>query len=332
VSLDVDQAHDVALRALESWDLEVGALSLLKLSENQTFRLDTPTGERFVVRVHRPGYSTRTELESEHMWIDSLNESGFGVPIPVPAANGSGYVEVGSADGPRQVGVITWIDGDSMADVLDATDDQATAASMFEQLGAQMAQLHNQTEAWVPPAEFTRRRWDLEGLLGESAHWGRFWAVPQLTTRTTDVIVTTRNELAQRIGSFDDGDSSFGLIHADLHAENVLVSPNGLVVIDFDDSGYGWHMYDFAVAMSSQLGTSDFDASLAAVVEGYRSSRDLDAEILATVRDFIMLRTLVTIGWINDRPELDGYDYLERYIDRAVGRCERYLAGGPING
>ncbi|MDG2260948.1 MAG: phosphotransferase [Actinomycetota bacterium] len=331
MSLDVGEARDVALRALDSWEFDVENLSLLKLSENQTFRIDTRSGTRFVVRVHRPGYSSVAELESEHIWIRALDLEGFGVPQPVPASNGSGYVEVSSVDGPRQVGVITWIDGTSMADVLDATEELATATSMFEQLGAQMARLHNQTEAWVTPPVFTRRRWDLDGLLGDAAHWGRFWAVPQLSASEAEVLDEARAELRQRIGSFDASPSSFGLIHADLHAENVLVSPSGLVMIDFDDSGFGWHMYDLAVAMSYQIGTTEFDAVFAAAIKGYRSVRDLGHDQLATVRDFLVMRTLVTVGWINDRPELEGYEHIGDVIDRAVKRCEQYLAGGQIN-
>ena len=332
MSLDVDGAEAVARHALESWDLEVHQLSLLKLSENQTFRVDTRSGDKLVVRVHRPGYSTRAELESEHLWIDALASDGFGVPLPVLARDGSGYVEVDSPDGPRQVGVITWIDGPPMADVLDQTDDAAAVVSMYGQLGAQMARLHNQTELWDPPAGFTRRSWDIDGLLGESAHWGQFWAVPQLTAADADVLVATRDRLRSRLAAFRTSPSCYGLIHADLHIENVLVSNDGLVVIDFDDSGYGWHMYDFAVALSYQRRSPSFKAVFASAVDGYRSERGLEERQLATIEDFFMIRSLVAIGWTNDRPELDGYEHLDRYARRVAAESERYLAGESLIG
>ena len=42
----------------------------LKYSENFTYRLESEmTGEKYVLRVNRPGYHDLTELESELSWI-----------------------------------------------------------------------------------------------------------------------------------------------------------------------------------------------------------------------------------------------------------------------
>ncbi|MEM8821777.1 MAG: aminoglycoside phosphotransferase, partial [Pseudomonadota bacterium] len=48
-------------------------VSLLTVSENATFRADDPARPAPVIlRVHRPGYHTRAEIESELAWIEAL--------------------------------------------------------------------------------------------------------------------------------------------------------------------------------------------------------------------------------------------------------------------
>ena len=42
----------------------------------------------------------------------------------------------------------------------------------------------------------------------------------------------------------------FGLVHADLRLANLLVEDEKVNVIDFDDCGYSWFMYDFGTAVS----------------------------------------------------------------------------------
>ena len=47
------------------------------------------------------------------------------------------------------------------------------------------------------------------------------------------------------------GDSAdkVGLIHADLHLDNALFWRDNVRVIDFDDCGFGYWLYDIAVAL-----------------------------------------------------------------------------------
>ena len=47
----------------------------LKYSENFTYRLESEsTGEKYVLRVNRPGYHSLTELESELSWIRAVQQ------------------------------------------------------------------------------------------------------------------------------------------------------------------------------------------------------------------------------------------------------------------
>ena len=50
----------------------------------------------------------------------------------------------------------------------------------------------------------------------------------------------------QRLGQ---GPNVFGLIHADAHLDNVLFDGQQARLIDFDDCGFGYRIYDVAVAL-----------------------------------------------------------------------------------
>ncbi len=46
------------------------------------------------------------------------------------------------------------------------------------------------------------------------------------------------------------GRERFGLVHADIRLANLLVDGEHVRVIDFDDCGFSWFMYDFATTVS----------------------------------------------------------------------------------
>jgi Ser/Thr protein kinase RdoA (MazF antagonist) len=317
---------DVAWRAISNWDLEPASIELLLVSENQTYAMVTKTGERFVIRIHRHGYSSLAEMESEHHWVAALAEVGFGIAEPVLTSRGSAYVATDFGDGTtRQVGVMRWVDGASMGDTLD--NDPDLSETLFAELGHTIGELHNHTNVWTPPPEFTRRRWDVEGLLGDNAHWGRFWDMDVLSAAARSTFQASRTEIRKALREFGDSPDRFGLIHADLHIENVLQSSRGQVVIDFDDSGYGWHMYDVAVALVHHESPVGHTAVRDALIGGYRTARHLDEDQISMISMFMLMRSLVLTSWVEARPELGRESTLRASTDKVSGQCERFLAG-----
>ena len=111
----------------------------------------------------------------------------------------------------------------------------------FRAIGRIAAAIHNQSSAWIPPRGFRRHRFDIEGFVGDGAFWGPFWNVPQLDAGQRDVLRHARRTVAEALSHLDDSTKTFSLIHADLHPHNVVVGEQGLHLIDFDDSGFGWH-------------------------------------------------------------------------------------------
>ncbi len=93
------------------------------------------------------------------------------------------------------------------------------------------------------------------------------------------------------------------MIHADFLPENILVNDGELKLIDFDDSGYGWHLFEMATSLFPQADQPFYDDLVAAYVTGYRQHREFSDEQLALLPAFIMIRAFVYIGWLKTRSD-----------------------------
>jgi Ser/Thr protein kinase RdoA (MazF antagonist) len=94
------------------------------------------------------------------------------------------------------------------------------------------------------------------------------------------------------------------LIHADLRLANLLVDGAHLRVIDFDDCGFSWFLYDFATAVSFIEEQSVVPALLQAWLSGYETVRPLSVAERAEIPTFVVLRRIVLTGWLASHNEI----------------------------
>jgi Ser/Thr protein kinase RdoA (MazF antagonist) len=326
-------SHEDQCRALE--DLANDALSLyeiggaararlINLSENATYRVDgTADGRRYALRVHRDGYHSREAVASELAWAVALRRSGVVVtPSPVPGRDGEIIQSLAhsSMSRARNVVLFDWEDG-----VEPGIGDDLVGP--FETLGAVTARMHGHAREWTRPAGFTRLTWDLETSLGDQApHWGRWRDGMGLDAVTAALFARTVEAVGRRLKRYGKGTDRFGLIHCDLRLANLLIDGDTVKVIDFDDCGFGWYMYDAATPVSFYEHEPQVPALIEAWVRGYRSVAELSREDEAEIPTFVMLRRLLLVAWIGSHSETElaqsmGVDYTKG----TLGLCEDYL-------
>lgn len=80
-----------------------------------------------------------------------------------------------------------------------------------------------------------------------------------------------------------------------------MVSDKETSIIDFDDGGFGWFMYDFATSLAIHQAESFFEDIYQSWIEGYKTVRVLTEEDLAMIPTFITCRFLVAFGWLHSR-------------------------------
>jgi Ser/Thr protein kinase RdoA (MazF antagonist) len=324
----LEQMRALALTALHGWDLPVMSIAPIKVRENAVFRLDLAGGGRAVLRVHRHGYHSDEELDSEFHWLQALEAAGIPVPRAIPSRRGRNFELVAALGGPRQIDVFEWIDGNQMGSVetgLTGTDE--AIAGQYHRIGTIAARMHNQSSDWQRPPGFRRHAWDLSGLVGEQPLWGRFWELAALTHTQKSLLDRTRAQIASALAGYGMRPDRYGLIHADLVPENLLMDGDRIRVIDFDDAGFGWHLFELATSLYFISADRIYPTARDALIRGYRSERPLSDEALERLPLFLAARGTTYLGWVHTRPDSDtAREFLPFLIERACTVAEEFLA------
>ena len=310
--MNQDAVFKLAEEAIKHWDVEVKSINLHLQSENTVFKVEGLDGNTYALRIHRKGYHDLEELNSEHVWTSSLSNAGLLVPEAVVTRSGKAYTSVSFLNSSeyRYVGLVKWIEGTILNDlILDL--EEKDVSDLYESLGKVVAKFHKATIAWEKPKDFKRHSFDTDGFLGSKPFWGRFWEAQNATTREREKLSLIRNNITESLSKLPKDINSFGMIHADLHSQNVLIQGKSLSVIDFDDSGFGWYGFDLAVAIWDRLDFTatgcHFDIAYKSLIRGYLEERPNAKDIIETIPTFLLMRTLMIIRWIEDRPE-SGYE------------------------
>lgn len=313
--------EQVALAAVPTFGLPVQSkVRMINLSENATYRIDVPDGRRFAMRVHRAGYHSKNAIASELGWVEALRAgSPVITPVPVAGANGD-LIQTVSVAGiePRQVVLFAWEEG--------AEPSEDELLGPFETLGFVTAQMHAFTRKWRAPETFERLTWDFDGAFGPKAHWGSWRDGMGLDENKIALFSRVVDLIEKRLKQFGKGPQRFGLVHCDMRLANLMIDGERTKVIDFDDCGLSWYLYDCATALSFIEHRPDVPELVDAWVKGYRRALGLPDADVAEIPTFIMFRRMLLIAWIGSHAETDLAQSMGvPYTNDTVALAEDYL-------
>jgi Ser/Thr protein kinase RdoA (MazF antagonist) len=313
--------EEFARLALPSYGISPDAVvTLLNISENGTFRIDDPVQGRSVIRVHRTDYHTRQAIFGELDWISALRGDGVvNTPAYLPALNGEPIVTARRTGGDeRFVARFAWVEGS------EPTEDRLQQD--FGQLGAIAARLHDHATRWRRPNGFSRFIWDYDTSLGEHGHWGRWQDGLAMDAEALDILTRCSGRIKERLDHYGKCSDRFGLIHADMRLANLLVHGDDVTVIDFDDCGLSWFMYDLGSSLSFIEHEPYVPQLVDAWVTGYRTVKELRIEDEAELPTFIMLRRLLLVAWIGSHLSTETAQVMgEEYTSTSCRLAEEYL-------
>jgi Ser/Thr protein kinase RdoA (MazF antagonist) len=316
-------ATQLAEQALGLYDLpRYASVHLVSISENEIYRVEAPSGRRWALRVQRPGYQSKRSLASEMAWLAALRRDGVvATQIPVAGVNGEWVQVVRDPDSgeARNVVLFKWENGAHPRMDLDLRQ-------CFRGLGAITAQMHVHSKIWQRPEDFERFTWDFETALGETARWGRWRDALGMNAGRLDLFGRTAELIGKRLSLYGRGPDRFGLAHCDLRLDNLLVDKGEIKVIDFDDCGFSWYMYDAAAAVSFHEHLPQVPSLIESWLEGYRTVSAVSQAEEEEIPTFVMLRRLLLVAWVGSHAETVLARSLgASYTDQTVALCSGYL-------
>jgi Ser/Thr protein kinase RdoA (MazF antagonist) len=306
------------LRTIES-------ICCISYSENITYAAyDGAGGKVAIICVNKPGYHRPKELLGEVVWMDEIRRK-TDVHIPQVYTDMQGTaVRHFTFPGNSQIYyyiVSEYVEGEELEHLAGPID-----SSMAVRVGEIAAKLHVQS--------FLRSRekpdldcfqWDVENLLGHRARWGDFNLYPAADA-SRQLLNTAAQRIIRKLKTYGKSRDTYFLIHSDLHTGNLLVNGNDVTVIDFDDCGYGWFLYDLAAFLSHQ--NDHLDELVNGWCTGYETVRALTDEDIQMIPVFVLLRRLVRLGWLSTRKGNDVVSHVgDDYFEVTLALAEQYLSG-----
>ncbi len=315
-------------KALESWGIHDARLSLIKHRENAVFRVDK---DDFVaaLRVHRHGYHSNDELRSELQWMRALSEAGVAVPKVITTRSGEPFINHywPGLPGELQIDLFEWIEGRPLGSVEDGVEDEAEVDATYGALGQLAARVHNQASVWRLPEGFVRHAWDADGLAGENPFWGRFWELAAASESERDLLERGRARVYRDLGALPKSAATYSMIHADFAPENLMVDGDEVRLIDFDDAGFGWHLFELATSLYFIRGEPYYERARDALFAGYRRHRGLSDAQFELLSLFFLARGLTYVGWVHTRAETDtAAELTPAILQMACELAEDYLS------
>lgn len=323
----IDIFNKLASEALKLYAMHGNSIAkILQISENITYLVtNLNNGVKSVMRIGRPGYHTKDELDAELIWLKEIRKN---TPLVVSGAikgvNSEYVQEVSCSLTPNKkyyCVMYEFLEGNAPNE-----NDEENVVKQFVNLGETTGYLHRQVKMWNKANDLNRFTWDYDSMIGTNPRWGKWQNAVDMTIEIEELLTRTSKMIRKRIINYGKCKDKFGLIHADLRLANLLIDGEQIKVIDFDDCGYGWFMHDMAASISFIEDKPIAKELINSWIEGYSKVQKLKKEDINEIDTFVMQRRLQLMAWLASHYESDPVVELSKgFTKGTVMLAEKYL-------
>lgn len=309
----------VLKEARERYGIAADGIRALDGFESFIYEFERDSGA-YILRI---GHSLRRSeglIRGEVDWMNYLAAGGATVAEPVLSENGRPVEAIEDGQG-----------GHFLATAFVKAEGRPPwevgwTPELYEKYGQLIGRMHALTKAYeVPDRAWRRPEWDSADLL----------EVEKFLPATEGVAAERFQALMRYLQQLPKDGDSYGLIHQDAHAGNMLVDDAGTITLfDFDDCTYSWFMNDIAIVLFyAVMGAEDeakFTQSfLGHFWRGYRRENRLEAAWLREIPHFLKLREIDLYAVIHRSFDVDNLSdpWVAGYMN---GRKERIERDRPV--
>jgi Ser/Thr protein kinase RdoA (MazF antagonist) len=181
--------------------------------------------------------------------------------------------------------------------------------------------MHRLTKDYSPPKGLGRIQWYNDEYLDRN-----------LIPSDQELVRERFDELMNHFKKQTPSRDTFGLIHQDVHHENMFLDSSRLTVLDFDDSVYGFFIFDIANALgfsiwekSDEMSNRQFaDFYLEHFMKGYQKENRLFETWEEDLPKALKLFEIIHYNGFNMDYDLAGEGSLEKLDEKTKHILNRY--------
>ncbi|MEO8850284.1 MAG: phosphotransferase [Allobranchiibius sp.] len=306
---------DVRAAVAQLWGLELSAIEPLVSERDQNWDVRTNAGDRFVFKVANSADSL-ADIEFQQSMMARMAAVRVPAPQPLPTASGQTLAV--------HRGHIVWLIDFMPGVVLARLEHPPT--ELFTEIGRTIAQLTAALDSFDHPAAHRWLQWDVQHAPQVLSTYLPYVIEGDRRTAIERALRTFHERVTPRLA-----DLEFGVIHNDVNDHNLLVCGTCVTgVIDFGDAVHSLRINELAVTCAyAMLNRTEPLAVLAAITEGYESSRLLTSLERELLPDLIMSRLATSVSISAYQASRDGADDYLRVSEAPAWKLIHQLNGAP---
>ncbi|MFF2483766.1 phosphotransferase enzyme family protein [Paenibacillus sp. NPDC058071] len=307
----------LAKEILGFYAFEDPEIEFIRHSENMIYKIrDNHNNRNYLLRIHNPvseGFSgiqhTLEGLRSEMALLKGLSASGT-IQVQEPVANRFGELVTDYQSGEHGTQcfatLLTWMEGSMLSLEEGSMEEMAFA------LGKELGAFHEFTRQFNPAPSFIRPVYDAKRIdfAINELHYGVEIGLYQI--EQLEMIKEVLHIVKQQLIQLDSRDKAWGIIHADLQLNNIIINNGRPGLIDFSLSGYGYYLFD--LGSGSSILPKEVRKTF---LEGYASKSNFSFDDIRYIEGLIFMDIFISYcffirdnnnnGWIaNDVAALCG--------------------------
>lgn len=282
-----------ATESLRHYGLENAALMQLGGISRSNFKVEIDD-RSYVLHLYTNGEVDRAEIASELVWLNSLQKD-TSLVLPQPIANLAGELVTGvSIDNEAETlcTIVAWVEG-KIPPTVDAMSEE-----QLSEAGTLMAQLHLHSQQFELPLGFTRPIYNEAYFMQRSEGLCAVLDNSELDKNDLKTLRESADKIITRFAQLERKPDRFGMIHGDFHSGNYLIWNDKVRIIDFDRCGFGFHLFDLALALMELQ-----EHQRQPFLQGYETAKPLPPDYSDLKLLFLCLAYLDNLGLLSTNPE-----------------------------
>ena len=313
--------RQMAIKALEDYDLDVTKVSLITNGQNGIFRVDTQDKQKYILRVTLPDAGhTVDEIKSEMKFLNAIqHEPSINAPIPLKTKTDDWMttVEIEGVPQPRHCVVFSWVPGVDIA--------HRRSPLTWEKLGTLSAQLHQLGNRFTTPEDFHILTYNSVFPFREDCVLFDEKNRQYFNNDESNLLKYALDLVQAEIDRmYREDTAGLRVTHGDLHQWNVRIARGSLSPIDFEDLMWAYPLQDISTTLYYNRLDDNYDALLAAFKRGYESILPFPEEFPGQLEIHMLSRRIGLLNYIFTAEELDVVEFHEfaDFIPNTIQRIQ----------